>query len=224
MKIHREGYPILAFSGAFLVVVNLLLLFWLPHGGWQGFQLPAGLLSLLFFGLILQFFRVPRRPLALRKDHVLSPADGKIVAIEEVYEPEYFRDQRLKVSIFLSVFDVHVNLNPVSGKVRYFKYHPGKYLVAFHPKSSERNERTTLVIRADNGQEILLRQIAGFLARRIVWYVARGMWVTQGQEFGFIKFGSRVDVLLPLGTEVLVALGDRTVGGKTRLARLEGQD
>ena len=177
-------------------------------------------LSLVFFLVILQFFRNPRRLVPVEDDSlVYAPADGKVVVIEEASEPEYFKDKRLQVSIFMSPVNVHVNRNPVGGKVTYNAYHPGKYLVAWHPKSSTENERTTVVI--DNGRtEILLRQIAGALAKRIKNYLEVGQTVRQGEDFGFIKFGSRVDVFLPLGTKVEVELNQKVKGNKTVIARL----
>lgn len=150
---------------------------------------------------------------------ILCPADGKVVVIEETEETEYFHDRRIQVSIFMSPVNVHINRNPVSGIVRFFQYHPGKYLVAWHPKSSTLNERTSIAVRTSNGKEVLFRQIAGAMARRIVWYVKEGMAVEQGAEFGFIKFGSRVDVFLPLDAKVDVKIGDKVSGGLTVLGR-----
>ena len=189
---------------------------------WQipRFGLWAVAISLLFFVVILQFFRNPRRLVPEEDDSIVyAPADGKVVVIEETTEPEYFKDKRLQVSIFMSPVNVHVNRNPVGGEVKYNAYHPGKYLVAWHPKSSTENERTTLVI--DNGQtEILLRQIAGALAKRIKNYVDVGDYVRQGEDFGFIKFGSRVDLFLPLGTKLEVDLNQKVKGNRTVIARL----
>ena len=185
-------------------------------------QLPiVAIAAGLFFLTILQFFRNPRRMVPEEADHlVYAPADGKVVVIEEAYEPEYFRAKRLQVSIFMSPVNVHVNRNPVSGLVKYNKYHPGKYLVAWHPKSSTENERTTVVI--DTGEtEILLRQIAGALAKRIKNYLEEGQQVVQGEDFGFIKFGSRVDLFLPLGTRLRVEIGQKVKGNKTVIAELE---
>ena len=194
----------------------IALVYWqFPRlGGW------AVALSLLFFVVILQFFRNPRRLVPEEDDSIVyAPADGKVVVIEETVEPEYFRDKRLQVSIFMSPVNVHVNRNPVGGEVKYNAYHPGKYLVAWHPKSSTENERTTLVI--DNGDtEILLRQIAGALAKRIKNYVDVGDYVRQGEDFGFIKFGSRVDIFLPLGTKLEVGLNQKVKGNRTVIARL----
>ena len=151
---------------------------------------------------------------------MLCPADGKVVVIEETTETEYLKDKRIQISVFMSPINVHINRNPISGVVKYFKYHPGKYLVAWHPKSSTENERTTVVTENSAGTPVLFRQIAGALARRIVWYVKEGDTVTQGDQFGFIKFGSRVDIFLPLGTNVKVAIGEVVKGGKTILAEL----
>lgn len=176
--------------------------------------------SVVIFLLVLQFFRNPRREIMVADNNlVYAPADGKVVVIEEAHESEYFKDKRQQVSIFMSPTNVHVNRNPVSGTVNYFRYHPGKYLVAWHPKSSVENERTTLVI--DNGKtEVLLRQIAGALAKRIVAYVQEGDQVRQGADFGFIKFGSRVDLFLPLDAKIEVELGQKVRGNQTIIARL----
>ena len=163
---------------------------------------------------------MPTRHTEINPNHIIAPADGKVVVIEEVEEPEYFKGKRKQVSIFMSPINVHVNFNPISGIVSYFKYHPGKYLVAWHPKSSTENERTTCVVKHENGTEILFRQIAGALAKRICWYVKEGDQVTQGQEFGFIKFGSRIDIYLPLDAEICVNIGDKPVGSETVIAKL----
>lgn len=157
---------------------------------------------------------------AYNENHILAPADGKVVVIEETVEEEYFKDKRKQVSIFMSPVNVHVNRNPASGVIKYFKYHAGKYLVAWHPKSSTSNERTTFVLELQNGIDILVRQIAGALARRIKWYIQEGDSVVQGEEFGFIKFGSRVDIFLPLDAVVSVNIGDKTKAGRTVIAEL----
>jgi len=181
----------------------------------------ACLVGAIFFLLILQFFRNPDRQILQSDDSLIyTPADGKVVVIEETTETEYFNDQRIQVSIFMSPTNVHVNRNPMSGIINYFKYHPGKYLVAWHPKSSTENERTTLVIGNNKG-EILLRQIAGALARRIVYYIDEGDQVEQGQDFGFIKFGSRVDVFLPLDADIKVNIDDKVKGNRTVIAELK---
>ena len=177
------------------------------------------LFALVILVLVLQFFRNPTRVADNSDNHILAPVDGKVVVIEEVYEPEYFKDKRLMVSIFMSPINVHVTRYCVNGIVKYSKYHPGKYLVAWHPKASEENERTTVVINNRIYGEILYRQIAGALARRIVNYAQEGMRVVQGKDAGFIKFGSRVDIYLPLGTEINVKLGDKAIGNKTVISK-----
>jgi phosphatidylserine decarboxylase len=170
---------------------------------------------------VLNFFRNPKRQLFLEEGAIISPADGKVVVIEETYEGEYFKSKRLQVSIFMSPRNVHVNRTPINGEVKYFKYHPGKFLLAWNPKSSTDNERTTFVIEdEDDKVEILMRQIAGTVARRIKFYVEEGDAVEQGSEFGFIKFGSRVDLFLPLDAVLEVELGDKVKGGQTVLARI----
>lgn len=215
MKIHKEGYTILIGTALTLALLNALAGWLVPQ-----WLLASSLTSLALFGLVLQFFRHPQRGIQVFDNKVIyAPADGKVVVIEEAQETEYFQDKRLQVSIFMSPINVHVNRNPVSGKVRYVQHHPGKYLVAWHPKSSTENERTTVVI--DNGQvEILLRQIAGALAKRIRNYLQPGQEVEQGSEMGFIKFGSRVDIFLPLDAKVEVEIGDKVKGNRTVVARL----
>ena len=177
-----------------------------------------GVISLILFGLVVQFFRIPNRPLTLHDRQVVAPADGTIVVLEETNETEYFKDRRRQISIFMSPLNVHVNRNPVTGIVKYFRYYPGKYLVAWHPKSSTENERTTVVLEMKSGVQVLFRQIAGAVARRIVWYVKEDQPVEQGSEMGFIKFGSRVDVYVPLDAEIKVKIGDKMKGGVTVLA------
>ena len=218
MTIHKEGYRLLLILLIVLAGVNMGIYYYAPNN--TLFQYAFITFSVLFYLLILQFFRNPRRSISLNQRHVIAPADGKVVVIEEVVETEYFNDTRRQISIFMSPVNVHINRNPVEGVVQYFKYHAGKYLVAWHPKSSTENERTTIVVKAKNEVEILMRQIAGALAKRIVWYVKEGQEVSQGEEFGFIKFGSRVDVFLPLNAKVLVNIGDKTVGGVTIIAEL----
>ena len=217
MTIHKEG--------RILLIVLLILL---PAANYLIYRLfPAftllhwvfGIGSVILFLLILQFFRNPFIKATNHEKHVMAPADGKVVVIEQTLEKEYFNGEKKQVSIFMSPLNVHVNRNPVSGVVKYFKYHAGKYLVAWHPKSSTDNERTTIVIGQPNGPEILVRQIAGALARRIKYYVKEGQQVNQGEEFGFIKFGSRVDVFLPLDAEITVSVGDKTQAGKTVIAK-----
>ena len=218
MTIHREGYKILLVLLVVLTGINIAIAYYAPNNA--VFQNVFLTFSVLFYFLILQFFRSPKRKITLDERLVVAPADGKVVVIEEVIETEYFNDKRRQISIFMSPVNVHINRNPVEGVVKYFKYHAGKYLVAWHPKSSTENERTTIVVKAKNEVEILMRQIAGALAKRIVWYVKEGEAVSQGEEFGFIKFGSRVDVFLPLTAKILVNIGDKTVGGITVIAEL----
>ncbi|MCB0597539.1 MAG: phosphatidylserine decarboxylase family protein [Lewinellaceae bacterium] len=215
MKIHKEGRLIIVGMGIVLILLNLLFLYLAPKA-----FLIAIIASLTFFAWVIHFFRHPSREIHLPDNNlVYAPADGKVVVIEETEEAEYFKDRRLQISIFMSPMNVHVNRSPISGTVNYLKYHPGRYLVAWHPKSSTENERTTVVI--DNGEaEILLRQIAGAMAKRIKTYLQVGQEVEQGGEMGFIKFGSRVDVFLPLDAQVDVKIGDKVKGNKTVIARL----
>ena len=215
MRIHREGYAIILGTTVFLVGLNALVT-WLAGEGAIATTVLA--LSLIFFILIVQFFRDPSRNIPQGENIIIAPADGKVVVIEEVEEPEYFKDKRKQVSIFMSPINVHVNRVPVSGEVVYSQYHPGKYLVAWHPKSSTENERTTVVLKQGN-KEILFRQIAGALAKRIVNYAKPGMQYRMGQEYGFIKFGSRIDLYLPLDAEVMVNLEQKTTGGETIIAK-----
>ena len=219
MTIHKEGYQILFWTVLILLAINILSISYLFNGNETAITLMLAI-SLVLFLLILQFFRKPRRTTPLNEQHVISPCDGTVVVIEEVNEPEYFKEPRRQVSIFMSPLNVHINFHPITGTVKYVKYYPGKYLVAWHPKSSTENERTSVVIRAQNGAEILLRQIAGALARRIVWYAKEGQQVQQGHELGFIKFGSRVDLFLPLDADVKVKIGEKTRGGVTVIADL----
>lgn len=212
---HKEGAKII--FGALAISVAIVLLseqfiysFWLLK--------IVQITVLVFLILILQFFRNPRRHVIATDHNIIAPVDGKVVVIEEVYEPEYFKDKRLQVSIFMSPINVHVTRYAVNGLVKFSKYHAGKYLVAWHPKASEENERTTVVIENNLFGEVLYRQIAGALARRIVNYAQQGMQVVQGTDAGFIKFGSRVDLFLPLGTEVNVKLNQKAIGGKTIIA------
>ena len=212
---HKEGGKIILIATTSTVALLLLAdhfieLFWLKKA--------VEVLVLLFLILILQFFRNPKRDVAINDNHIIAPVDGKVVVIEEVFESEYFKDKRIQVSIFMSPINVHVTRYPVNGKVKFSKYHPGKYLVAWHPKASTENERTTVVIENRIFGEILYRQIAGALARRIVNYAEEGMQVIQGTDAGFIKFGSRVDLFLPLGTKINVQLNEKAVGGKTIIA------
>ncbi|NCF42006.1 MAG: phosphatidylserine decarboxylase family protein [Bacteroidetes bacterium] len=213
---HKEGQKIIVIS--LILVGGLFLLIDFIEIPWLIKTLQIGLL--VFFILILQFFRNPKRHTQHNDIHVVSPVDGKVVVIEEVEEPEYFKDKRLQVSIFMSPINVHVTRYPVGGKVVFSKYHPGKYLVAWHPKSSEENERTTVVVENQKIGKVLYRQIAGALARRIVNYAKKDMNVVQGSDAGFIKFGSRVDLFLPLDTKLKVKLDQKVRGGETIIAEL----
>lgn len=210
IRFHKEGYTII--FGTFGIVIAGILLaenfidnFWVVKG--------IQVLLLLFLTLILQFFRNPKRVTPLNDEAIIAPVDGKVVVIEEVEEPEYFKDKRLQVSIFMSPINVHVTRYALGGEVKYSKYHPGKYLVAWHPKSSTENERTTVVVNNAAFGDVLYRQIAGALAKRIVNYAKEGDTVTQGEDAGFIKFGSRVDLFLPLSSKVKVNIGDTVKGG-----------
>ena len=213
---HKEGQKIIFIS--LILVGGLFLLIDFIEIPWLIKTLQIGLL--VFFILILQFFRNPKRYTQHNDTHVISPVDGKVVVIEEVEEPEYFKDKRLQVSIFMSPINVHVTRYPVGGKVVFSKYHPCKYLVAWHPKSSEENERTTVVVENQKIGKVLYRQIAGALARRIVNYAKKDMNVVQGNDAGFIKFGSRVDLFLPLDSKLKVNLDQKVKGGETIIAEL----
>ena len=219
MKIHKEGTATILVVFLALGLSNAAIMLWSDME-----ILYLGLISGLsigFFAFILHFFRSPNVRVNLNEKQILAPADGKVVVIEKTTENEYFDgEEKIQISIFMSPLNVHVNRNPVTGLIKYFKYHPGKYLIAWHPKSSTENERTTLVYEVHKGVEILVRQIAGVLARRIKWYVEEEQSVIQGKEFGFIKFGSRVDLFLPLDVEVKVSPGHVTKGGVTILAEL----
>ena len=216
MTIHKEGYKTIAISTILFGVINVLSFYFIsssvPLLSWIIF---AGTFCLLIF--MISFFRIPQRMLTIQDNAIIAPADGKVVVIEEVQADEYFTDRRMQVSIFMSPLNVHVNRNPVSGEVAYSQYHKGKYLVAWHPKSSTENERHSVVYRKD-GKEILVKQIAGAVAKRIINYLQTGQQVKQTDEMGFIKFGSRVDLLLPLDAKILVKIGDKPLGGVTVIA------
>ena len=218
MTIHKEGYTTIALSILFIFILNAVIDYNYADIAWLRWL--TYIVSIALFLTVLQFFRNPRRLFTAGDQLVICPADGKVVVIEETIEGEYFKDKRLQVSIFMSPVNVHINRNPISGVVKFFKYHPGKYLAAWNPKSSTENERTTVVVEHSNGTPVLFRQIAGALARRIVWYVKEGDEVEQGKEFGFIKFGSRVDVFLPIGTKVNLQLNQVVKGGITVMAEL----
>ncbi|MGN6247718.1 MAG: phosphatidylserine decarboxylase family protein [Ginsengibacter sp.] len=219
MNIHKEGYRTIAIAVLFFGAVNIIFFYFfsarMPFLSWVVFGVT--LVVLMF---IISFFRSPKRAFIVAHHQVICPADGKVVVIEETHEPEYFKDKRLQVSIFMSPANVHINRIPMSGKVQYSQYHKGKYLVAWNPKSSTENERHSVVIKSDSA-EILVKQIAGAMAKRIVNYLKVGESVSQGTEMGFIKFGSRVDVLLPVGTELNVSLNQKVKGGVTVLATID---
>ena len=208
---HKEGHTIILIF-LFAVTADILLLEYILDDGLIKIILQS--VSILILLLILQFFRNPVRNTIINEKHIISPVDGKVVNIEKVYEKEYFKDERLQVSIFMSPFNVHVTRYPISGKVNFSKYHPGEYLVAWHPKSSEKNERTTIVLENEVVGEILYRQIAGALARRIVNYAEVGENVTQGKDAGFIKFGSRVDLFLPVDSSLNIEINQHLRGGE----------
>jgi len=218
MTIHREGYKSIAIGTMIFGALNLIFFYFfsatIPILSWIVFFITMGMLLFL-----ISFFRIPNRTLTLNEGVIVAPADGKVVVIEEVTDPEYFNDKRMQVSIFMSPANVHVNRNPISGEIVYNKYHKGKYLVAWHPKSSTENERHSVVIKIGN-TEILVKQIAGALAKRIINYLQVGQQVSQTAEMGFIKFGSRVDLLLPVGTKINVELNQVVQGGVTIIATL----
>lgn len=216
MYLHREGKTILITWFVFLALIGLAFFYFTPT--WVNF-ISVPILIILFV-MVAQFFRVPIRQVLATENQVICPSDGKVVVIEETEENEYFNDKRIQISVFMSPLNVHVQWTPIAGIVKYAKYHPGKFLVAWHPKSSTENERTTLVVKGRN-HEVLFRQIAGAVARRIKFYINDGDRVGHGQECGFIKFGSRVDIFLPLGSEIDVKIGDKVKGRKTVLARLK---
>lgn len=216
MKFHKEGYKSLIIVLFFSIVLILISNFF----GNNLLVYLAYALSIFLIIIILQFFRNPSRKVIHDENSVISPADGKVVVIENVFEPEYLKANCIQISIFMSPTNVHINRNPVGGIVSFFKYHPGKFLVAWHPKSSTENERTSIAIKTERGEEILMRQIAGALARRIVWYCKENDVVKQTDEFGFIKFGSRVDLYLPLGSKINVQLNQIVKGGISKIAFL----
>lgn len=216
IRFHKEGYKIISIT--FVIAIAIILLAEKFIESFL-FMKIIQVLTLAFVVLILQFFRNPKRSTTLNDHHIIAPVDGKVVVIEEVEEPEFFNDKRIQVSIFMSPINVHVTRYAISGIVKYSKYHPGKYLVAWHPKASTENERTTVVVENETMGKILYRQIAGALAKRIVNYAKEGEFVEQGTDAGFIKFGSRVDVFLPIGTKINVQLGDKVKGGVQVIAQ-----
>lgn len=216
MTIHREGYQSIGIGALIFGIVNVLSFTFLS-GTWPTITLIIFVLTLGLFLFLVSFFRIPNRPLTIADNQIICPADGKVVVIEEIVDEEYFKDKRIQVSVFMSPANVHVNRNPMSGEVIYNQYHKGKYLVAWHPKSSTENERWSVAVKNSYGT-ILYKQIAGALAKRICNYTTVGQQVKQTEEYGFIKFGSRVDILLPVGTKVNVQLNEVVKGGVTVLA------
>lgn len=212
---HKEGFKIIRNTTITLLIVNGIA--WYLFGESNLIKLLT-FTSIVFSILILQFFRNPKRVTPVNSNQVIAPADGKIVVLEETVEHEYFKDKRIQVSIFMSPFNVHVNRYPISGEVKFTKYHPGKFLVAWHPKSSTENERTTIVVESEKTGPILLRQIAGAVAKRIVLYAKKGEQCSQGHDMGFIKFGSRVDLFLPLDAKINIKINDTVKGGQTIIA------
>jgi len=220
MKIHREGYLIIAIAFIILAVLEVgnYLLFELI--GWKWLLILIWLIGLTLFTLIVQFFRIPKRSFTADENDIICPADGKVVVIEEVEETEYFKDKRIQVSIFMSPLNVHANYNPIAGIIKYVKYHKGLFLVAWHPKSSTDNERSTVVTQHKSGKEVLFRQVAGAVARRICYYIQENQDVQAGEEYGFIKFGSRIDLFLPLDSTINVKIGDVVKGKVTKIGKL----
>ena len=220
MTLHREGYLIMTIGLLLLSGVQVVNFILLMFTGWHWLftLLTVGVLVMAY--LIIQFFRIPKRTCVFTENDIICPADGKVVVIEEVEETEYFHDRRIQISIFMSPLNVHANFNPISGIVKYIKYHPGLFLVAWHPKSSTENERSTMVVEHASGKEVLFRQIAGAVARRMCYYLQPGQKITTGEEFGFIKFGSRIDLFLPLDSTINVKIGDVVQSKLTKIGEL----
>ncbi len=217
MAIHKEGYKIIAIVSLILITLNFISFSFIPVPFIYWTLLVFSVLFLIF---ILRFFRKPTREILHNEKVVFAPCDGKVVVIEQTEENEYFKDKRIQVSIFMSVWNVHINWFPIGGIIKYYKYHPGKFLVAHLPKSSTENERTTVVVENKNKQQVLFRQIAGIVARRIICYAEEGKIATQNSEVGFIRFGSRVDIFLPLDAKINVELGQKTIGTQTIIAKI----
>lgn len=218
MKIHNEGFKIITFFFLLLAGLDFVLIYFIPIAWIWSILVGA---SVIFFYLIVSFFRVPKRTVTIDGNKILAPSDGKVVVIEEVQETEYLNDRYTQISIFMSPLNVHCQWYPINGIVKYFKYHPGKYLVAWHPKSSTENERTTIVVEDKEGRQILFRQIAGAVARRIVYFGKEGEEARQDKEAGFIKFGSRIDVFIPLKSTINVKINQNVVGSQTVLATFD---
>lgn len=219
MKINKEGHKIIAISGLICLALWCMIYYFQSHSE-AGLLITSAVILVAFWLFIVAFFREPRRVKIHDADLVFSPCDGRVVVTEVVYEDEYIKEDMLQISIFMSVTNIHMNWMPVAGEVEYYKYHPGRFLIAWHPKSSTENERTTTVVKLDDGKRVLFRQVAGLIARRIVSYIKVGDKVNQNDVFGFIKFGSRIDVLVPKNSELLVEIGDPVVGSQTPIVRL----
>ena len=218
MTIHKEGYAIIPISAILICLLYLLITYFLPY---EIVRWIIGMAGLILWGLVIYFFRLPTITPPQGEKLVVAPAEGKVVVIEQTHEPEYLKEDRIQLSIFMSPLNVHVNRSPVDGKISFYKYHPGKFLVAWHPKSSTENERTSIAYKMASGTEVLMRQIAGAVARRIRFYKQEGDPVKATDEVGFIRFGSRVDAFLPLDADIKVKIGDKTTGGETVLAVLK---
>ena len=220
MRIHKEGYLVILIFGVILLLLDLGFYYLLSE--YNFIYIPLIAISVIFYFLIIRFFRYPKRKIPKLDNNIIyAPADGRIVVIEDIIENEYFKDKRTQVSIFMSPLNVHVNRYSIGGIIKYFKYHQGRFLLAVNPKSSELNERTSVVIENENGIPIMLKQIAGYVARRIVSYAKEDLIVKQGEDLGFIKFGSRVDILLPLNSEIMINLDQEVKGNKTIIAKLK---
>lgn len=220
MKINKEGYKIIAVSGLIcLILWGLIYYFQSQHYG-TVLLITSAVILIAFWFFIIAFFREPRRVTIHDSELIFSPCDGRVVVTETVYEDEYMKQEMMQISIFMSITNIHMNWSPVGGVVEYFKYHPGRFLIAWHPKSSTENERTTTVVKMEDGNKVLFRQVAGLIARRIISYVKVGDKIPQNHVFGFIKFGSRIDVLVPKDCELLVEIGDPVVGSQTPIARI----
>ena len=220
MTLHREGFSIIIVSLLILSGIQVGNYFLYQWSGWLWLYILLSLGTLIMAYLIIQFFRIPKRECKFEENDIICPADGKVVVIEEVEETEYFNDKRIQISIFMSPLNVHANYNPISGIIKYVKYHKGLFLVAWHPKSSTDNERSTFVVEHKSGQKVLFRQIAGAVARRICYYVQPEQKVTSGVEFGFIKFGSRIDLFLPLDSTIDVKIGDKVKSKLSKIGKL----
>lgn len=221
MKINKEGYRIIIIAGLICLAIWFVFYRMLVSHENTALMVCGSIMLVLFWFFIVSFFREPRRVVIHDEELVFAPCDGKVVVVEKVFEKEYLKQEMIQISIFMSMTNIHMNWSPVGGVVEYFKYHPGKFLIAWLPKSSEENEHTTAVVRVRSGHKVMFKQIAGFLARRIVSYYKTGDVLQQNSVFGFIKFGSRMDILLPLDSEILVEIGDSAVGTQTPIARLK---